>query len=128
MNELQFRSMPVHDWTRVGAGIFHHFHHEWISSIASALNRGILPDGQYALAEQITGGLGPDIVAVGSPVPAPVSKPDAPARGIALLEAPPKVQFHGTGTYVPAVRNSGMSTRFSPTAVGFTNASGQKPP
>lgn len=30
--------MPVHDWTRVEAGIFHHFHHFWISEIARTLN------------------------------------------------------------------------------------------
>ena len=29
--------MPVHDWTRVAAGIFHHFHHDWITEIARAL-------------------------------------------------------------------------------------------
>src|SRR5208337_5053320 len=26
------RVMPVHDWTRVSAGIFHHFHLEWIGA------------------------------------------------------------------------------------------------
>jgi hypothetical protein len=26
--------MPIHDWTRVNAGIFHHFHHAWIEDIA----------------------------------------------------------------------------------------------
>lgn len=35
--------MPVHDWTRVEAGIFHAFHHRWISAISDALNEGILP-------------------------------------------------------------------------------------
>ena len=54
--------MPMHDWTRVGAGTFHHYHHEWISAISSALNRGIMCRGHYALAEQITGGLGPDVL------------------------------------------------------------------
>jgi hypothetical protein len=24
--------MPMHDWTRVDAGIYHDFHHEWIFS------------------------------------------------------------------------------------------------
>ncbi len=32
--------MPMHDWTRVDAGIYHDFHHEWISEIKRALNRG----------------------------------------------------------------------------------------
>ena len=58
--------MPVHDWTRVIAGTFHHFHHEWITCISRALNSGLLPSEYYAMAEQITGGLGPDVVALGN--------------------------------------------------------------
>jgi hypothetical protein len=30
--------MPIHDWTRVDAGIFHHFHQSWIPEISRALN------------------------------------------------------------------------------------------
>ena len=44
--------MPIHDWTRVEAGIFHHFHHRWITSISDTLNAGMLPAEYYALAEQ----------------------------------------------------------------------------
>jgi hypothetical protein len=51
--------MPVHDWTRVDAGIFHHFHHEWISELSRALNRGLLPPDYYALIGQSGRGLGP---------------------------------------------------------------------
>ena len=29
--------MPMHDWTLVEAGIYHHFHHEWISEIHRAI-------------------------------------------------------------------------------------------
>jgi hypothetical protein len=43
--------MPIHDWTRVDAGIFHAFHHDWITYISSALNRGLLPPRFYALPE-----------------------------------------------------------------------------
>ncbi len=50
--------MPVHDWTRVIAGTFHDFHHEWIMAIKRTLNSGLLPSEYYAMAEQITGGLG----------------------------------------------------------------------
>ena len=35
--------MPVHDWTCVSAGIFHHFHFEWIGDLSRQLNRGLLP-------------------------------------------------------------------------------------
>jgi hypothetical protein len=54
--------MPIHDWTRVDAGIFHAFHHDWITDISRALNRGLLPSDYYALPEQIAGGLGPDVL------------------------------------------------------------------
>lgn len=43
--------MPLHDWTRVDAGIFHAFHHDWITELARALNRGSLPSDYYALPE-----------------------------------------------------------------------------
>ena len=58
--------MPVHDWTRVIAGTFYDFHHEWITTIKRTLNSGLLPSEYYAMAEQITGGLGPDVVALGN--------------------------------------------------------------
>jgi hypothetical protein len=44
--------MPVHDWTRVEAGIFHAFQVAWISEMQKALNGGLLPEDQYALIEQ----------------------------------------------------------------------------
>jgi hypothetical protein len=54
--------MPVHDWTRVNAGIFHHFHQCWIDELQRALNRGLLPESYYALAEHYAGGFGPDVL------------------------------------------------------------------
>jgi uncharacterized protein DUF4058 len=54
--------MPIHDWTKVEAGIYHAFHHEWISEISRALNRGLLPASYYALPEQVAAGFGPDVV------------------------------------------------------------------
>ncbi|MBM4074380.1 MAG: hypothetical protein FJ267_01895, partial [Planctomycetes bacterium] len=53
--------MPMHDWTRVAAGIYHDFHHEWISAIKHALNSS-LPESYYALAEQQAAGFGPDVL------------------------------------------------------------------
>src|SRR5947208_5074826 len=58
--ETEAATMPIHDWTRVDAGIFHDFHHEWISTLRRSLNAGLLPPDHYALAEQIAGGLEPD--------------------------------------------------------------------
>ena len=54
--------MPMHDWTEVEAGIFHAFHHEWISEIGRAMNQGLLPQGYYALPEQVAAGFGPDVL------------------------------------------------------------------
>ncbi len=84
--------MPVHDWSRVEAGIFHHFHHAWVDEIARALNRGLLPPDHYALAEQIAGGLGPDVLTLR--LTANGAPPDTgPRGGVALAEAPPKVGY-----------------------------------
>jgi Protein of unknown function (DUF4058) len=59
--------MPMHDWTRVPAGIFHAFHHDWITALARALNEGVLPDEYYALPEQQAAGFGPDVLTLQSP-------------------------------------------------------------
>jgi hypothetical protein len=85
--------MPIHDWTRVDAGIFHHFHHAWIEEIQRALNGGLLPPGYYALSEQIAGGVVPDVLTLQRPVEPPVPVDDS-AGGVALATAPPKVRFH----------------------------------
>ncbi len=56
--------MPLHDWTRVNAGLFHHFHQGWCWAISSALNRGQLPDGYTALVEQRSGTKEADVLAI----------------------------------------------------------------
>ena len=87
--------MPVHDWTRVEAGIFHDFHHAWIEENKRALNRKLRNTDYYALAEQITGGMGPDVLTLQRPMPNP--NPRTPSNrepsSIALAEAPPKMRF-----------------------------------
>ena len=55
-------AMPIHDWTRVPAGIFHHLHVTWLSELAGELNDGILPAGYYALGEQVISGAVPDVL------------------------------------------------------------------
>lgn len=86
--------MPIHDWSRVKAGIFHHFHHEWISEISRALNRGLLPPNYYAMAEQIAGGLGPDILTLEMPANSPPLMPTPDEGGVAVATRPPTVRFH----------------------------------
>jgi len=44
--------MPVHDWTKVDAGLFHHFHQRWIGALCDGLNNGCLPKDFFALVEQ----------------------------------------------------------------------------
>ena len=54
--------MPVHDWQRVSAGMFHHFHCSWITHLGESLNDGRLPEGYYAMTEQHAGQTLPDIL------------------------------------------------------------------
>lgn len=84
--------MPVHDWTRVDAGIFHAFHLGWTGGLQNALNEGLLPQGYYALAEQHAGRLIPDLLSLhASPeVEDPTFLPPD-TGGIAVAESPPRV-------------------------------------
>src|SRR5436190_786139 len=87
--------MPIHDWTRVEAGIFHAFHMNWLTAISRALNHGLLPSDYYALPEQIAGGFGPDVLTLKKPgpkAPAPVPPPAPSDRVLTLATAPPKVR------------------------------------
>jgi Protein of unknown function (DUF4058) len=43
--------MPMHDWTRVEAGIYHDFHHSWVSEVARSLNRALPASSHYAMIE-----------------------------------------------------------------------------
>jgi hypothetical protein len=54
--------MPIHDWTRVDVGIFHHFHQRRIGVITDVLNQRLLPRECYALAEQQGAGFEPDVL------------------------------------------------------------------
>ncbi len=56
--------MPLHDWTRIPACLFHHFHQDWSIEIARELNRGRLPHGLSALVEQRSGPVESDVLAI----------------------------------------------------------------
>jgi hypothetical protein len=90
--------MPVHDWSRVGAGIFHDFHCSWIVAIRNALNDGLLPGDYYAMAEQIVGNLGPDVLTLQAlgPSGSVGGGEDSPVTAVA--RTPPKVRFTATAT------------------------------
>ena len=83
--------MSIHDWTRVDAGIFHDFHSAWIAEIRRVLNAGLLPAPYYALAEQIAGRLGTDVLTLESPESGDGGHDMEGA--VALAAAPPKVRF-----------------------------------
>ncbi len=54
--------MPIHDWSRVDAGVFHHLHLNWIARLDASLNGGLLPPPFYALAEPAIGEAIPDVI------------------------------------------------------------------
>ncbi|NLX99887.1 MAG: DUF4058 family protein [Rhodopirellula sp.] len=103
--------MPVHDWTRVEAGIFHDFHMGWIAEIRTALNGGLLPEGFYALAEQHAGRSIADVLALHvSPASQPLPLPPT-AGGIAVAEAPPSTQRRQTIQREASARRRSLAIR-----------------
>lgn len=84
--------MPIHDWTKVGANTFHHFHSLWIGELSNALNAGLLPKRYYAMAEQHAAGSIANVLTLEESrsvcSPQPSSRADS---RVALLEAAPKV-------------------------------------
>ena len=85
--------MPIHDWTRVDAGIFHHFHQRWIAAICDVLNDGLLPNDYYALAEQFAGGRIPDVLTLrGQPTQGATDRSNEP-RGPAVNQTRPKTKY-----------------------------------
>jgi Protein of unknown function (DUF4058) len=83
--------MPVHDWTRVDAGLFHAFHQSWTIALCNALNAGVLPAGYFALPEQVISGPIPDVLTLRqAPRTAPPSDASA-GSGITTLA--PRTRF-----------------------------------
>jgi hypothetical protein len=71
--------MPVHDWTRVEAGIFHAFHIAWAVEIQNTLNGGLLPQGYYVLVELHAGRSLADVLMLHASPPFPPPLPLPPA-------------------------------------------------
>jgi hypothetical protein len=84
--------MPMHDWSRVTAGVYHNFRFLWIATIIDCLNAGLLPKGMIAMAEQIVGGVEPDVVTLQRN---DVDFPASIGHTATMIEAPPrpKTQF-----------------------------------
>jgi hypothetical protein len=83
--------MPVHDWTRVEAGIFHAFQQQWLIAINNALNAGLLPQDYYALPEQHAAGFGPDVLTLQSSRPEEEQAASS-TNGAAVLVAQPRME------------------------------------
>ncbi|MEZ6122621.1 MAG: DUF4058 family protein [Planctomycetaceae bacterium] len=87
--------MPVHNWNTIFAGAFHHFHQSWILELCRCLNSGLLPEGYYSAAEQVTGGRSPDVVTLEEDAGNGRFDPTASSDkgGLLLKEVPPKVRY-----------------------------------
>lgn len=94
--------MPIHDWTRVTAGTFHALHLAWMAELQRTLNAGILPQGYYALAEQVAGDVGPDVLTLQDRESEEALPPTNGGNGnggsVAVADAPPKVSVTATAT------------------------------
>jgi Protein of unknown function (DUF4058) len=83
--------VPIHDWTRVDAGLFHAFHQSWVVKLCDALNRGLLPPDYFALPEQTVRGPIPDVLALRlSSGPPEATRSSA---GLAVAAFPPRARL-----------------------------------
>jgi hypothetical protein len=83
--------MPIHDWTRVDAGLFHDFHQSWTVILRNALNEGVLPAGYFALVEQHIQGPIPDVLAL--ELASGSEEPGDNEGGVTVAAAPPRTQL-----------------------------------
>jgi hypothetical protein len=79
--------MPIHDWTRVDAGLFHHFHQNWNTALCNGLNAGSLPPDYFALVEQRISGPIPDILTL--QLSGGGQEPGDSSPGLAVATSPP---------------------------------------
>ena len=94
--------MPIHDWTRVYAGIFHDFHQEWCRQIKHRLNAGLLPPDHYALLDQVAVGVEPDVVTLQDRT----GEPDTSSGGVATMAAPMTRFVAELGQFPPRRKNT----------------------
>ncbi len=102
------------------AGTFHDFHQAWIIELRRILNRGLLPPGYYAQAEQVATQVVPDVLALQQPDVGLAAagwrgRPDADdeAGGLAVADAPPRVALQDTASeaMIYAARRSQLVIR-----------------
>lgn len=93
--------MPIHDWTRVYAGIFHDFHQTWCVRIRERLNAGLLPPDHYALVDQAAVGVEPDVITLQDR-----TDDSEPGGGVATLAAPKTRFVAELGKFSPRRKNT----------------------
>lgn len=103
--------MPVHDWTRVEAGIFHDFHGAWIVELRNALNAGLLPKDYYALSEQHAGRYVPDLITLHARAAEDLPPLPPATGGLAVADAPPQVRLRSTLAGSPRMRRRTLAIR-----------------
>ena len=83
--------MPIHDWTRVDAGLFHAFHQSWIIKLCDTLNADRLPTDYFALPEQSISGPIPDVLTL--ELAPEGGGTNRTANGLAVATVPPRAQL-----------------------------------
>ncbi len=107
--------MPLHDWTRVPAYVYHDFHTGLLVAIRRVLNAGVLPAGYYARAEQTLRTMGPDVLTLQSrnPTAAQPADPAAPTL-LTVPAAPPRVAIAASSApRAPAFKQKRLTIRHS---------------
>ncbi len=82
--------MPIHDWTRVDAGLFHAFHQSWIIRLCDALNANRLPREYFALPEQSIKSAIPDVLALEMSIES--AEPADTGAALAVATVPPRTR------------------------------------
>jgi Protein of unknown function (DUF4058) len=90
-SSVERQPMPIHDWTRVDAGLFHAFHQIWIVTLSRALNTGVLPADYFALPEQSIQGPIPDVLT--SKLSSDPEDSHGTVSGLAVATVPPRARL-----------------------------------
>ena len=104
--------MPIHEWTRVEAGLFHAFRQGWISNLCCALNKRRLRAGYFALIEQVPQGRIPDFLELdlspGREEFIETERADSPSKTCSTWRVAPTLGRRGSTTDA-GVRSRGTS-------------------
>lgn len=86
--------MPIHEWSRIPPGLYSDLHNAWTTEIRNALNGGVLPAKFYAVAEQVVGPFGPDVLSLQATEEHPSEQVGEQSNGpTSLALTRPRVRF-----------------------------------